>query len=73
MPSVLDTDLVDEVVTVTDAEAERMTQLLASEEGLLTGPSAGANVHAALRFSRTLKSTQRVVTILCDGGERYLC
>jgi len=73
IPEVLDTDLIDEVVTVSDLAAERMTKRLAREEGLLLGPSAGANVHAALEIGRKLKSGQRVVTILCDGGERYLC
>jgi len=40
---------------------------------LLLGPSAGANVHAALEASRRMEVGQRIVTILCDGGERYLC
>ena len=73
IPEVLDTKLPDEVLTVTDLAAERMTKRLAREEGLLLGPSAGANVHAALEVARRLKPGQRVVTNLCDGGERYLC
>ena len=64
---------IPEVLTVSDLAAERMTKRLAREEGLLLGPSAGANVHAALEVSRRMQSGQRVVTILCDGGERYLC
>jgi cysteine synthase A len=73
IPEVLDTKLPDEVLTVTDLAAERMTKRLAREEGLLLGPSAGANVHAALEVARRMPPGQRVVTILCDGGERYLC
>lgn len=73
VPEVLDTELIDDIITVTDLAAERMTKRLAREEGLLLGPSAGANVHAALEVAKGMKPGQRVVTILCDGGERYLC
>ncbi|MET0387353.1 MAG: cysteine synthase A [Polyangiales bacterium] len=71
VPATLDRQLIDEVVTVSDLDAERMTARLAREEGLLVGPSSGANVHAALKVAREMRSSQRVVTILCDTGERY--
>jgi cysteine synthase len=48
-----------------------MAQRLAREEGLLVGPSSGANVHAACALAAELKSGN-VVTILCDSRERYL-
>lgn len=73
VPAVLDRSLIDEVITVTDLVAERMTKRLSREEGLLVGPSSGANVHAAFEVAKKMKSGQRVVTVLCDTGERYLC
>jgi cysteine synthase A len=72
VPEVLDRTLIDEVQTVTDLEADRMAKRLAREEGLLVGMSSGANVHAAQQIASRLPSSDRVVTILCDTGERYL-
>lgn len=71
-PPVLDTDLLDRVLTVSDPDALSMTERLGREEGFLVGPSSGANVWAAVQVARDLSPDQRVVTILCDGGERYL-
>ena len=70
VPGNLDRALVDEVVSVTDVAADKMAHRLAREEGLLVGTSAGANVHVAVDIAKRLKA--RVVTILCDTGERYL-
>jgi cysteine synthase A len=72
VPKVLDRSVIDTVLTVHDVAADRMTQRLAQEEGLLVGPSSGANVHAAIEFGKTLGKGARVVTVLCDSGERYL-
>jgi cysteine synthase A len=71
VPSIVDRSLIDEVFEVTDVAAERMARRLAREEGLLVGPSSGANVHAACEIAQRLGSGN-VVTILCDSGERYL-
>lgn len=70
VPPIVDRALIDETLTVSDAAAERMMRRLAREEGLLVGPSAGANVHAAIEVARRVRGN--VVTILCDAGERYL-
>jgi cysteine synthase A len=71
IPKVLDRTQIDEVIAVSDLEAERMVGRLSREEGLYVGPSSGANVHAAVRIASRMRSDQRVVTILCDTGERY--
>jgi cysteine synthase len=71
VPKILDREAIDEVVMVSDVAAERMARRLAREEGLLVGPSSGANVHPAAAVARTFASGD-VVTILCDSGERYL-
>ncbi len=73
VPRILDTKIYDEVMAVTDVAADRAMRRLSREEGILAGPSAGANVHAAIEVAKTLQPGQRVVTILCDTGERYLC
>ncbi|MEZ4254609.1 MAG: cysteine synthase A [Polyangiales bacterium] len=73
VPDVLDLELVDAVVTVTDLAADRMMKRLAREEGLHVGVSSGANVHAATEVARNMPKGSRVVTVLCDLGERYLC
>ncbi|MCA9581961.1 MAG: cysteine synthase A [Myxococcales bacterium] len=73
VPDVLDQEAIDSVITVTDLAAERMGRRLAREEGLFVGPSSGANVHAAVEVAKGMADGSRVVTILCDVGERYLC
>ena len=70
VPPNLDRAIVSRVVTVTDVAAEKMVARIAREEGLLVGPSAAANVHASCEIARELGG--RVVTVLCDSGERYL-
>lgn len=72
VPGIYDPTLADANVEVATEEAQAMTRRLAREEGLLVGISSGANVFAALRLARTLEPGSLVVTILCDGGEKYL-
>ena len=72
VPGIYDTALADENVEVATEDAQEMAGRLARQEGLLVGTSSGANVFAALRLARTLPGGSVVVTILCDGGERYI-
>lgn len=72
VPGIYDPHLADENVEVSTEDAQRMARRLAREEGLFVGISSGANVFAALRLAHTLPRGSVVVTILCDGGERYM-
>jgi cysteine synthase A len=73
VPEILDTSLIDEIITVSKEDAFAMARRLAREEGILAGISAGANVWAAVRVARRPESEGKVVvTIICDTGERYL-
>ena len=71
VPEIYDATLADDQVEVATEDAIEMTKRLAREEGLLVGPSSGANVFAALRLARTLSRGSVVVTVLCDTGTRY--
>lgn len=72
VPGIYDPALADDRLEIETEAAQSMMRRLAREEGLLVGPSSGANVCAALRLARTRPAGSVVVTILCDGGERYL-
>jgi cysteine synthase A len=72
IPSLLNMDLVDEMVQVKSSDAVAMTQRLIKEEGLMVGISSGANVLTALEIARRLGKGKTVVTVLPDRGERYL-
>ncbi len=72
VPGVLNTAIYDEVIGVRDEDAFAMTKRLSREEGLLVGISSGANVFAAVKVATQLGPGKRVVTMLCDTGERYL-
>ena len=71
-PGIFDESLVSETLEVATEDALLMTGKLAREEGLLVGPSSGANVFAAGRVGSSLHEPAVVVTVLCDSGERYL-
>lgn len=73
VPSVLKTELIDEIIPVSNDEAFAMARRLPKEEGLLIGISGGAAVHAAVKLAHEAKHAGKlIVVILPDFGERYL-
>jgi cysteine synthase A len=72
VPKVFRYEAVDEVITVSDEEATAMVRRLAREEAVLCGFSSGTNVVAAVRVARRFGPDRAVVTLLPDGGLRYL-
>jgi cysteine synthase A len=73
VPDVLRTDLIDEIITVTDEDAGMTARRLAKEEGILAGISSGAATWAALEVARRPENEGKLlVVILPDTGERYL-
>ncbi len=72
IPQLVCMDEIDEVIAIKSKDAMDMMARLAKEEGLMVGISSGANVLAALRVSKSMKSDGTIVTILPDRGERYL-
>ena len=73
IPKVLDTSVYGEVVQVSNEDAIETAKMLAREEGLLVGISAGANVWATMQVAKRDEFKGKIlVTVLCDTGERYL-
>jgi cysteine synthase A len=71
-PPLLEREDMDEVMTVSDAEAFAMARRAAREEGIFSGPSTGANLEAAVAVARRLGPGRRVVTTQVDSGLKYL-
>ena len=73
IPDLLRTELIDEIIRVTDEDAGTMSRRLAREEGILAGISSGAAVWAALEIAKRNENKDKlIVVILPDTGERYL-
>jgi cysteine synthase A len=73
IPAVLNVDIIDEVITVTNEDAFSTARKLAKQEGVLCGISSGAAVWAALQVAeRTENKGKRIVTVIPSTGERYL-
>ncbi len=73
VPQVLDRELVDEVIRVSNDDSFTMARRLAKEEGILCGISTGANVWAAIEYARRPENAgKQIITIAPSTGERYL-
>ncbi len=73
IPEVLDRSLIAETIGVSDEDALETARIAAKREGVLAGISAGANISAALEVAaRPEMEGKRVVTVVCDSGERYM-
>lgn len=71
LPKIFDRSRVDQVIDVTQEEAEDMTRRLAAEEGIFAGISSGGALSASLRLAQEVENAV-IVTIICDRGDRYL-
>lgn len=71
VPEILNRNVIDSIIQVGDEDAFKISRLLAKEEGLFAGISAGAAVWAALKVAEEMGKGKTVVTILPDTGERY--
>jgi cysteine synthase A len=72
IPPVMNVEVLDRVIAVSNTEARAMARRLAKEEGILAGISSGAATHAATLVARDLGPKHQVVVVLPDTGERYL-
>ena len=72
VPDIYKSEVVDEIITITDEEAFKYARLMGKEEGILVGISSGANIAAAIQVAKKLGKGKKVVTVAPDGGEKYL-
>ena len=72
IPEILDLNIIDEVVTVSNEDAFKISKALCRKEGILAGISSGANTWAAVEIARRAGKGKTVITVLPDTGERYL-
>lgn len=72
IPDILDTNIYDEIVTVSDEKAYEVARKLAKLSGVFAGISTGANVFAAYKIAEKLGKGKKVLTVSPSNGERYL-
>jgi len=72
IPSIFRSDLVDEVISVSDDDAYETARKLARLEGIFGGTTSGANVWAAIQRARAIGPGKKIVTVIIDSGLRYI-
>lgn len=72
IPPIADFSRVKQAYTISDAESLRTARALLKDEGILAGSSSGTLAAAALRYCREQRAPKRVVTLVCDSGNKYL-
>jgi len=71
-PDIYDSNVVDEIMKISDEESFAIAKLMASEEGILVGISTGANIAAAIKIAKKIGKGKKIVTVAPDGGEKYI-
>jgi cysteine synthase B len=72
LPQIYNPEIVDQIIEVSESEAREMSKNLAMAEGIFAGMSSGGCTAAALKLAKTLDSGGKIVSIVCDRGDRYL-
>lgn len=71
VPAILNRQIIDDIILVSDQDAYNAAKLLTKKEGIFAGPSSGAALIAALKIAKELGAGKRIVTVFPDTGERY--
>lgn len=72
IPEILNVNIYDEIIQITDEQALETTRDLARKEAILVGPSSGASVYAAMLLAAKMGPGKKVLAVCADSGERYL-
>lgn len=72
IPGILNTEIIDDIITVEEKSAYDTARLTAKTDGILTGISSGAALYAALEIAKKCNDNENIVVLLPDSGERYL-
>lgn len=72
IPEIYNSEVIDEVVNVSDEDALKMTRLIAKKEGILLGISSGASIYVALEMAKKIGKGKKILAMAPDGGEKYI-